>query len=106
MYLSDTKIQELIDSEVLLHADASNIGQVTYDLRTDGFYINENKQSEVELGPGDSTFVSCVECVALPNNLTASVLLRDSQAFAKGSLWMRRYISPDMEHGCSTVLQT
>lgn len=50
MYLSDTKIQELIDSEVLLHADASNIGQVTYDLRTDGFYINENKQSEVELG--------------------------------------------------------
>ena len=79
MYLSDTKIQELIDSDVLLHADASNIGQVTYDLRTDGFYINENKQSEVELGPGDSTFVSCVECVALPNDLTASVLLRNSR---------------------------
>lgn len=79
MYLSDTKIQELIDSEVLLHADASNIGQVTYDLRTDGFYINENKQSEVELGPGDSTFVSCVECVALPNDLTASILLRNSR---------------------------
>ena len=56
-----------------------NIGQVTYDLRTDGFYINESKQFEVELGPGDSTFVSCVECVALPNNLTASVLLRNSR---------------------------
>ena len=53
MYLSDTKIQELIDNKVLLNADASNIGQVTYDLRTDGFYINESKQSEVELGPGD-----------------------------------------------------
>lgn len=79
MYLSDTKIQELIDSKVLLNADASNIGQVTYDLRTDGFYINESKQSEVELGPGDSTFVSCVECVALPNDLTASVLLRNSR---------------------------
>ena len=79
MYLSDTKIQELIDSKVLLNADASNIGQVTYDLRTDGFYINENKQSEVELGPGDSTFVSCVECIALPNDLTASVLLRNSR---------------------------
>lgn len=105
MYLSDTKIQELIDSEVLLHADASNIGQVTYDLRTDGFYINENKQSEVELGPGDSTFVSCVECVALPNNLTASVLLRNSR-IRQGFLWTRRYISPDMEHGCFTVLQT
>ena len=51
MYLSDTKIQELIDSKVLLNADASNIGQVTYDLRTEGFYINESKQSEVELGP-------------------------------------------------------
>lgn len=79
MYLSDTKIQELIDSKVLLNADASNIGQVTYDLRTEGFYINESKQSEVELGPGDSTFVSCVECVALPNDLTASVLLRNSR---------------------------
>lgn len=79
MYLSDTKIQELIDSKVLLNADASNIGQVTYDLRTDGFYINESKQSEVELGPGDSTFVSCVECVALPNDLMANVLLRNSR---------------------------
>lgn len=79
MYLSDTKIQELIDSKVLLNADASNIGQVTYDLRTEGFYINESKQSEVELGPGDSAFVSCVECVALPNDLTASVLLRNSR---------------------------
>lgn len=29
MYLSDTKIQELIDNKVLLNADASNIGQVT-----------------------------------------------------------------------------
>lgn len=64
---------------MLLNADASNIGQVTYDLRTDGFYINESKQSEVELGPGDSTFVSCVECVALPHDLTASVLLRNSR---------------------------
>lgn len=79
MYLSDTKIQELIDSKVLINADASNIGQVTYDLRTEGFYINESKQSEVELGPGDSAFVSCVECVALPNDLTASVLLRNSR---------------------------
>ena len=43
MYLSDTKIQELIDSKVLINADVSNIGQVTYDLRTEGFYINESK---------------------------------------------------------------
>lgn len=35
MYLSDTKIQELIDSKVLINADASNIGQVTYDFRTE-----------------------------------------------------------------------
>ena len=87
MYLSDTKIQELIDSKVLLNADASNIGQVTYDLRTEGFYINESKQSEVELGPGDSTFVSCVECVALPNDLTASVLLRNSRNELRPKTW-------------------
>ena len=35
MYLSDTKIRQLIDDGVLLNADASNIGQVTYDLRAD-----------------------------------------------------------------------
>lgn len=79
MYLSDTKIRELIDGNVLLNADASNIGQVTYDLRTDGFYIDENKRMEVELNPGDSAFVSCVECVHLPGDLTASVLLRNSR---------------------------
>ncbi len=63
----------------VLNADASNIGQVTYDLRTDGFFIDGNKRAEVELNPGDSTFVSCVECVQLPNDLTASVLLRNSR---------------------------
>lgn len=79
MYLSDMKIRELIDRKVLLNADASNIGQVTYDLRTDGFFIDGNKRTEVELNPGDSTFVSCVECVQLPSDLTASVLLRNSR---------------------------
>lgn len=45
MYMSDTKIRELIDGKVLLNADVSNIGQVTYDLRTDGFFIDENKRA-------------------------------------------------------------
>ena len=79
MYLSDTKNRELIDRKVLLNADVSNIGQVTYDLRTDGFFIDGNKRAEVELNSGDSTFVSCVESVQLPNDLTASVLLRNSR---------------------------
>ncbi len=79
MYLSDTKIRGLIDGKVLLNADASNIGQVTYDLRTDGFYIDEDKRVEVELSPGDSAFVSCVECVQLPSDLTANILLRNSR---------------------------
>lgn len=79
MYLSDTKIRELIDNGVLLNADVSNIGQVTYDLRTDGFYVNENKTTGVKLNPGDSAFVSCIECIQLPNDLTASILLRNSR---------------------------
>ena len=61
MYLSATKIRELIDCKVLLNADVSNIGQVTYDLRTDGFFIDGNKRTEVELNPGDSTFVSTAQ---------------------------------------------
>ncbi|MFQ6941391.1 MAG: hypothetical protein ACLROE_06770 [Collinsella intestinalis] len=79
MYLSDTKIRELIDRKVLLNADVSNIGQVTHDLRADGFFIDGNKRTEVKLNPGDSMFVSCVECVQLPRDLTASVLLRNSR---------------------------
>lgn len=45
MYLSDTKIRELIDRKVLLNADVSNIGQVTHDLRADGFFIGENMRA-------------------------------------------------------------
>lgn len=80
MYLSDSEIKKLININVLRNADVSNIGPVTYDLRTDGFYTDgDNRQSEVELGPGDSAFVSCVESIQLPNDLTASVLLRNSR---------------------------
>lgn len=79
MHLSGTKIRELIDRKVLLNSDVSNIGQVTYNLRTDGYFIDGNKRAEVELNPGDLTFASCVERVRLPSGLTAIVLLRNSR---------------------------
>ncbi len=105
MFLSDTKIRELIDRKVLLNAVASNIGQVTYDLRTDGFFIDGNKRAEVELNPGDSTFVSCVECVQLPSDLTASVLLRNSR-IRQGLRWMPHCISRGMARACSIASLT
>lgn len=79
MVVSDTRIRELMGKGVLCDAVADNIGPVSYDLTTQAFYTNEGKSSRVELAPGDSVFVACREVIALPVDLTARVLLRNSR---------------------------
>lgn len=79
MVMSDTCIHKLINDGVLRDAVVGNIGPVSYDLTTQSFYTNEGKSSRVELAPGDSVFVACREVIALPADLTARVLLRNSR---------------------------
>lgn len=79
MVVSDTRIRELIDDDVLQNASADKIGPVSYDLATLAYYTNDGKTSRVELAPGDSVFVACREAIALPDDLTARVLLRNSR---------------------------
>ncbi|MDO4849316.1 MAG: hypothetical protein Q4B45_06075 [Coriobacteriia bacterium] len=79
MLMSDAKIKGLIDSGALVDAVETNIGPVSYDLRTKCFYANGAELSEVELSPGDSVFVGSVESVHLQNDVAARVLLKNSR---------------------------
>lgn len=79
MPLGDTKIRELFNSGVIEGGDAGNIGPVSYDLTTEAFHKVDGKSKRVELAPGDSVFVSTVETINLPDDITADVRLRNSR---------------------------
>lgn len=79
MLLSDGKIKALIKSGVLENANEGNVGPVSYDLTTDYFYVGGERASSAKLMPGDSVFVAAKEVIALPNDLAARVLLRNSR---------------------------
>ena len=74
------KIRELISSGVLTETRSENLGPVSYDLTTRAFHTRERQSLEkVTLSPGDSTYVSTVEVIKLPENIAARVLLRNSR---------------------------
>ncbi len=80
MLLSDEGIRGLIDGGVLVDAIADNVQPITYDLRTRDFVQSVgNRVNSVELMPGDSTYVECVEGVELPPDLAARVMLKNSR---------------------------
>ena len=79
MLLSDTKIRGLMASGVLNGAKEANVGPVSYDLQTKGFYVDGKQKAEVELSPGDSVFVGSKETISLPRDIAARVLLKNSR---------------------------
>ena len=79
MLLSDERIHGLIKDGVLNDAKDSKVGPVSYDLTTKEFCTSEGATTSVVLAPGDSVFVASVETIALPNDLTARVSLRNSR---------------------------
>lgn len=79
MLMSDSKIVELIHSGVLEGAKLSNVGPVSYDLVTRGFYLDGKEVAEVELEPGDSVFAGSVETIRLPSDVAARVVLKNSR---------------------------
>ena len=78
MYLSDKRIKQLIDEGHLLDADKGRVQSVSYDLRTKEFYADGARYDSYILKPGNSIFVSSVESISLPANMTAQVYLRCS----------------------------
>lgn len=79
MLLSDAKILELINNNVLQNANEHNIGPVSYDLTTKSFHSKDSEKSYADLMPGDSIFVSSKEVIDLPSDLAARVSLRNSR---------------------------
>lgn len=79
MLLSDVKIRELINNNVLQNANEHNIGPVSYDLTTKSFHSKDSEKSYADLMPGDSIFVSSEEVIDLPSDLAARVSLRNSR---------------------------
>lgn len=84
MLLSDTQINALIKEGVLFRTDGrpidpSAVGPVSLDLTTKDFCSQQGSSSKVILNPGDSVFVETCECVKLPTDLAARVLLRNSR---------------------------
>ena len=79
MLLSDAKIRELINNNVLQNANEHNIGPVSYDLTTKSFHSKDSEKSYANLMPGDSIFVSSEEVIDLPSDLAARVSLRNSR---------------------------
>ena len=78
MYLSDKRIKQLIDEGYLLDADKERVQSVSYDLQTKEFYADGTRCDSYTLKPGNSIFVSSVESISLPANMTAQVYLRCS----------------------------
>lgn len=79
MLLSDAKIRELINNNVLQNANEHNISPVSYDLTTKSFHSKDSEKSYADLMPGDSIFVSSEEVIDLPSDLAARVSLRNSR---------------------------
>lgn len=79
MLLNDRGIAELIGT-VLQNADASRVGAVSYDVQTKYFVDASSRHMlSCNLAPGDSVFVATEETIALPSDLAARVLLKNSR---------------------------
>lgn len=79
MILTDVKIKEFGESLISPFND-SQVQAVCYDLTAHRFFAEPNKDvNRYELKPMSSVFVECYEQIKLPNNLTATVLLRNSR---------------------------
>lgn len=77
--LCDDEIRSLIKSNVLSNASEDNVGPVSYDLTTSSFFDEDGPHGTYGLKPGQSVFVGAKESIALPDDLAARVLLRNSR---------------------------
>ena len=67
-------------SELIAPFNASQVTNIGYDLKTDCFFLDaQTSRTEVDLLPGDTVFVRTLESVTLPDNLAASIQLKNSR---------------------------
>ena len=79
MLLGSSKILSLIRAGVVSGASEGNVGPVSLDLETMGFYERGVLVLEVSLEPGESVFAASNEVAHLPDDLAMRVLIRNSR---------------------------
>lgn len=77
MIAVDKDIRELIEKGILQDADPNRVQNIVYDTKTLNFYDAKGKHKEVELKPNASVFVGTVETISLPNDMVATIKLRN-----------------------------
>lgn len=79
MILADVSIKKMGDS-LISPFQETQLGALCYDLVSDRFFTEEGKDFRTfELMPAASVFVQCREVIHLPDNLAATVILRNSR---------------------------
>jgi dUTPase len=80
MYLTDKEIGDFGDKGIIESFKVSKVQSVGYDLTVSCFCNNDKTdKSAVELQPLESVFVQSEEVINLPNNMAATVTLRNSR---------------------------
>lgn len=79
MILSDNLIKEY-GANLITPFNSDKLGSMSYDLDADLYCtkVGDNRD-EIDLMPGESTFVQAVEAIQLPPNIIARVILRNSR---------------------------
>lgn len=78
--LCDTEIRKLMRDKHMKNCNTDNILSIGYDLRPRSYYnTNRDHYESVKLHPGDSIFVGCTEFVEMPEDVIASIQLRNSR---------------------------
>ena len=80
MTLVDKDIRAMIEASLLLNADTTHVGSISYDLRTKYYVQNDNEfKDSFDLSPSESVFVACEEIIRMPNDMIGRIILRNSR---------------------------
>lgn len=83
MLLSHQSILSCIENGVIRNGQPESAGPVSYDLATQYYFADkaeyQQKLTSYTLNPGDSVFVSSVEVINLPADLSCSVKIKNSR---------------------------
>ena len=80
MTLVDKDIRAMIEASLLLNADITHVGSISYDLRTKYYVQKDNEFKEsFDLAPGESVFVACEEIIHMPKDMIGRIILRNSR---------------------------
>mgnify|MGYP005756319897 FL=1 len=79
MYLVDRDLKKLAECGNIKNVSYDSIDSVSFDLHIDGIMCDDGKQSYKEIYPGESTIVSCLEEIEMPDDMIGIVIQKNSR---------------------------